>query len=268
MALLLTGAVGGWFLRGWVPDGGVQDRGPAIVRPIRVVEDRARLRGAVPSVLRLGVAEARQALSDADLDPGRVRAEPTAFAGEAGLVVGQDPPPGEKARRGPIVLRVSTRAAMPGLVGQSFDAARKRLTTLGATVSTTRRYAAGTKEDQVLRTRPAAGALLAEDVALVLAEAASSVFLTDLELRAEVGLADDSDAGARVRFEIVADERVVAAVTAGIGRPRPLRATVTGALRVSLRAQRLDEGTEEAQAVFADPQLRGGRAAIDELTGG
>lgn len=102
------------------------------------------------------------------------------------------------------------------------------------------------------------------DVSYLLNRVASSV-------SGLVGVPDDGPPSARVMVEILADDRSVARVTAGYGKPVALKATVRGALRLAFRisaipAKGLAGGGGGVTAVLAEVQVAGDPSGIDALT--
>jgi beta-lactam-binding protein with PASTA domain len=167
----------GWWLHERDPGKPVS---VAIKRPITVIRDAGAASGSVPNVLGLDVDTARQAMIDAGVDPARVATEERPYAGEAGLVVSQRPAPGAR-RQDRVLLAVSARAQMPAVAGDQIRAARERLADLGARVVVRSRFDSGAAEGTVLSTRPAEGEVLSDSATLTVAEASSSVFLSQLE---------------------------------------------------------------------------------------
>lgn len=85
-----------------------------------------------------------------------------------------------------------------------------------------------------------------------------------------VGVSDDANPADRVRVEVLADGARVALVEAAYGAPAELRATVTGALRVTVRSTLLSAtSTRPSGAVIlGDVRLVGGAEAMSVLEGG
>jgi len=101
-------------------------------------------------------------------------------AGQSGLVIDQDPAPGELLA-GSVTLVLSASAELPDVTGQAQADARATLEALGATVFINRTYVAGTQPGTALSTEPAAGAAMPATVTLIVAEPPASVALADVE---------------------------------------------------------------------------------------
>ncbi len=174
--LLAVGYLGWWL----------HDRNPGkpiaveVNRPVRVVQETGTAPDRVPNVLGLDADTARQTMIDAGIDAAAVTLKQQPFAGAGGLVITQDPGPGAQ-RASKVVLAMSAPATMPTVVGLEQVKARKMLNDLGARVVTEFRYAAGAKEGTVTAAEPSPGVPLPGSVKLTLADAPSSVFLSELE---------------------------------------------------------------------------------------
>lgn len=180
LGVLAAGAVLGWFVRGWVPSGGVGTTVVSVTRPLQVEAPAAS--GTLPNVLGLGVDEARQAYSDAGVDASTITVESVPYVAQAGTVVEQRPPAAAELPRGgdKVELVLAEPARMPDLTGMDGDEARRRLAEIGVGATTLVRYESAVEPGQVARTRPAAGAPARPDATLILSEAPSSVDLSAL----------------------------------------------------------------------------------------
>ena len=176
LALLAGGVVAGWFARDRF---GEHTSLVTVQRPLTIVRERSTAAGTIPNVLGLSRDGARQVLGDAGFDLAQVSVKTQPYAGEPGVVIGQDPAPGETSSA-VTTLTVAEPGTTPKLNGLVLDDARRRLSALGATVTIRSRYDAGATVGSVLQTDPAAGQPLANRVELVVAEPPSSVFLSDL----------------------------------------------------------------------------------------
>jgi hypothetical protein len=185
LALLGLGSTFGWYLRGWVPGGGVGTTTVSVTRPIQI-EALAASRGTLPNVLGLGTDEARQAYADAGVDAGSIVVKPVAYVAALNTVVAQQPAAASKIpRRGKAVqLDVAAPASVPPIVGLSADAARTKLAGIGAGATTVVRYESSVAPGAVARSRPAPGEGATPRVTLVVSEAPSSVALSDLTAKA------------------------------------------------------------------------------------
>lgn len=181
LALVGAGSLLGWYLRGWVPGGGVGKEEVKVSRPV-AVESGTVKDGTAPNVLGLGVDEARQALSDSGVEASGITVKQIPFVAAEGSVVEQVPAPAAplfpatKAE-----LRVAKPATVPDLTGLSADEARQRLAAIGAGITTTVRYESSTKPGTVSRSNPAAGQPATARVSVVVSEAPSSVNVSELD---------------------------------------------------------------------------------------
>lgn len=186
-AALLAGIAGAW-VRGILAD---DVRLPTVNRPVTVLQEDVSPGASIPNVLGLDLPAARQVFLDAGFDPSVLTTEDVPYAGSAGLVVQQDPAPGSPPG-GRVTLAISAAATMPPLTDVAAEEARERLDALGARAVVDLRYVDGVPEGIVLDTLPKAGAPLTPEVRLSVAEAPSSVFLTQvaaLEADCSVGSA-------------------------------------------------------------------------------
>lgn len=133
----------------------------------------------IPNVLDLTAEQARTALVEAGVDPDSIRIGSVAAAGEAGLLIDQDPSPGEVLGDS-VILYVSEQVATPDLVGSTEQHAIKTLDAFGALTTVDTRYVHGAEAGLIVETVPAAGELLSQEVTVILAEEPSSVFLSQL----------------------------------------------------------------------------------------
>ena len=175
IALLAGGIVAGWYGR----DRFRTDPTVTIRRSLTVVGQSAQHAAGMPDVIGLASNSARQAIADAGIDLSKVTVVEQPFAAYPGVVIDQRP---EAAAPLPssAVLVVAKAGKTPALEGYTADGARQALSQLGASVTIRTIYQAGTAENTVLATDPAAGQPLAQRVTLTVAEAPSSVFLDQL----------------------------------------------------------------------------------------
>ncbi|MDW3217186.1 MAG: PASTA domain-containing protein [Acidimicrobiales bacterium] len=181
---LLLGAAGGWWLKGALDDEvaepAVTEVGIAVIRPVEVVDTPVETGVSVtPSVVGLTQDQARAVFVDAGLGDDDVRIERIDTAGEAGLVIDQDPRPAEPLI-GDVVLFVSRQAETPDLVGMATADAREELADFGARGVIVRTYVEGATPETVVETTPAAGEPLDHEVELLVAEPPAALFLTEL----------------------------------------------------------------------------------------
>ena len=184
LGLLGAGATFGWYLRGWLPSGGVGVNVTKVVvnRPVQL-EGTAVTNGTLPNVLGLGESEARQAYQDAGVNPNALDVERMPFVADPGSVVKQDPPAASAVPKAPArpKLIVAQPATMPDLVGLTADAARAKLDAIGVGATTDVRYDPSVQPGQVAQSEPAAGRPATPRATLLVSEEASSVDLTDLQ---------------------------------------------------------------------------------------
>jgi hypothetical protein len=177
VSVLLGAVLLGWTLHGWSVDEGVDVE---VKRPLRIVYGDAPAKGSMPNVLGLDEQAARQALADSGVEPSRIASREVPQVGERGIVVDQVPAATMPSGSGEVVLALSVPATVPQLVGKLDVQAREELERLGATVAIEGRYRPGSSEGTVLAVEPAPGAPLTGSAALTIAEAPSSVFLSQL----------------------------------------------------------------------------------------
>ena len=207
--LLGAGATFGWYLRGWLPSGGVGVKVTKVVvnRPLQV-EGAAVTNGTLPNVLGLGESEARQAYQDAGVNPSALEVERTPFVADPGSVVKQVPPAASAVPKAPArpKLIVAQPATMPDLVGLTADAARAKLDAIGAGATTDVRYDPSVQPGQVAQSDPAAGRPATPRVTLLVSEEASSVDLTDLQpVAGDCRTGDTTVRGADVTDAVLCD---------------------------------------------------------------
>lgn len=303
VVLLVLGALGlatafGWLLRGWVPNSDVGVKRIVVERPVRVEADAVK-GGTLPNVLGLPVAAARQAYSDAGVDPTRITEHRVPYVGEPGSVVEQRPLAATRItdQLKTVDLRVAAPATMPDLVGVSGDDARARLNDLGAGASTIVRYDPAVQPGEVAATRPAAGRPVPARVDVIVSESPSSVDLEDLQpqssdcgsatsgidcslysgdtavatyainakvtsFEATVGL--DGASAASGELQVRSDGRTLATY-ALTTRARSIDVEVPGGKRLSLVVRRSGGGTSSLTAEFRDARIVGARSGIDAL---
>lgn len=177
LASLLAAVYAGWKLHNANPG---RRLSITVKRPVRVISDETFGSRTVPNVLGLDGPTARQALVDSGIAGDHIRLVDVPYAGDRGIVVGQDPKPGAP-RPQDAVLSVSSDAPMPRLVGQDAESARDVLAGYGVRVLQATRFVPGKAEGVVLGTHPAAGESLAETATLTVAEPPLSAFLDALE---------------------------------------------------------------------------------------
>jgi beta-lactam-binding protein with PASTA domain len=115
---------------------------------------------ALPRVLELPEAQARQKLSDLGFRP-RLDGERPNDSFPAGTVIWQDPPPGTVLQPNSVVQLVLSSGpslvAVPDVVGLNVSQASKILGAAGVRVGTIDSTSAGQEQGVVMATRPAAG---------------------------------------------------------------------------------------------------------------
>ena len=181
---LLIGAAGGWWLKGVVDDEDVEpsstDVGVAVIRPVEVLAtgDDTGV-NVTPSVVGLTQGQARTVFVDAGLTDDDIQIERIETAGDSGIVVDQDPRPGEPLISN-VVLFVSRQTDTPDLIGLPTSDARDTLEGFGARGVIVRRYVEGAEPETIVETTPAAGQPLSHEVELIVAEPPAAMFLTEL----------------------------------------------------------------------------------------
>lgn len=134
----------------------------------------------MPDVRGLTEPQARQALADHGIPGAAVTVNRRPHLANEGIVVAQDPIAGTA---GPtkVVLSLPEKAYMPKLAGTPEAQARATLQELGAEVSLIREYEASAVVGSVLRSTPAEGKAVTEEVTLVVAAPPASVALSDID---------------------------------------------------------------------------------------
>lgn len=134
----------------------------------------------MPDVLGLGEAAARRALADAGID-ATIRTTQRSAAGPAGLVLDQEPGPGDPPRE-QVGLVLSRRASMPQVSDMSLADARGALEQLGAVVRVDRVVRPDQKPGRVLDSAPTAGEPLGPTVVLQVSDPGQAIGLAELEM--------------------------------------------------------------------------------------
>lgn len=180
VALVGVGGIAGWALHDTVGDGATR---PVVVNVRSSSVDAVNLGGrAMPSIVGLSEQDSVAALVGVGFAVDRITLRRVPAAGPTGVVVGQEPSAGSSLRdRSRAVLRVSTAATVPNLVGKSEADARTALAELGARILRRPVYEAAAAEGDVLATDPVAGAPLLDGVTITVAASPSSVFLASLD---------------------------------------------------------------------------------------
>ena len=210
--LLVAGLVGagttlGWYLRGWLPGGGVGEKTIVVERPLEI-EASTVAAGTVPNVLGLDADEAMQAYADAGADPRNIDVRSAPFVAAPGSVIEQTPTAAAKLPTGAarMELRVAEPATMPELKGLTADAARAKLTEIGAGATTVVRFEPDVEPGQVATSEPAAGAPATPNTTIVVSEEGSSVALADLEsVSSDCRIGDAAQAGATTSQALLCD---------------------------------------------------------------
>ena len=153
--------------------------GPEVIEvPMPVYDSDSQT--TMPDVRGLMQVEAQTALADAGIPAAVVTASTKPAAGEPGIVVEQVPAFGAE-NPAAVQLLVSSPAVVPEVVGRPEREATNDLVALGTRVDRFLRFVPGTAPGAVVEVQPAVGSPLGDSVMLVVAEAASSAFLSDLQ---------------------------------------------------------------------------------------
>lgn len=287
LTLLLLACVGGllaggWALRGVLPSGGVGEKRIVVERPVHVDAPAVAKNGTLPNVEGLSLEEARQVYADAGIDPSRIEVERTPYVGREGTIVRQDPPAASQvtSQTARIALIASSEPRMPDLEGRAADEARRRLGDMGVGVTAVVRYVARAKAGSVARTRPAAGELVGARATIVVAEAPSSVGVSELEDVAGGCSTGDGDLdgqavtgalvcsasrGSPVRSAFKLNDRVSAfKATVGLETNAPSSARVTLIVRQGSTVVRAYPLSRVPQSI--DVPLQGPRRVVIEVT--
>jgi len=281
VVLILGAAVGGGSILGWKLANSEEaarapEPGPSVVTiSARAYDSEAEV--AMPDLRGLDEATARQVLADSGIDQAAATTSVKAWSGPAGLVIEQTPVFGSASPES-VALVLSTPAKVPPVEGRTASDVAAELAELGAETVLEARYVAGAAAGSVLEIAPAPGELMPEQVAIVVAEPASSIYLsnanaidsncspdsTDMNgnyyeyglvcrageepveatfllsrvvdnVAGDVGIPDQDDDDGKAVVEVLADGKVVNTVTAQYGTTAQISATVTGALRLTIR---------------------------------
>jgi len=130
------------------------------------------------NVIGLSEADALAVLGGSGIDPALITSTPVGTAGDAGLVIAQDPPPGSFSPAA-VTLSVSAAVDIPAVVGTAASEAVSMLEELGAVVQFGSRYEPGVGVGTVLEADPTSGPLPAI-VSLTVSEAPASIDLAPL----------------------------------------------------------------------------------------
>lgn len=269
LALLGTGVLIGW----WSVSGLSVLRSSNDTAQTQAFDYSGLDTGVMPDVRGLTLDDARQAIADAGVNIGDIEVEVEPWAGRPDTVVSQSPAQGATGPES-VTLSVSTPAEVPEVTGVAILDVTEQLGALGTSVDLRYRYEPGAPAGTALRTEPAAGEPLPDEVVVVVADAGFSTFVSALSrecssadasldgkdypnsvscradddpesyvwitkravdsLVADVGIDDSDEPGTTVEVEVFADGRSVARVEAGYGRVERLEANLRGALRVEI----------------------------------
>jgi hypothetical protein len=259
VVLLVAGVVGlgatlGWFLRGWIPGGGVGEKTVEVTRPVRIDADVASP-GSLPNVLGLPLDEARQAYADAGVNPEQIGVESVDYVAPEGTVVTQRPAAASKLPREAVTLVLARTAKMPELIGTDADAARKQLADIGVGTTTQVRYEPAVDPGEVAGTTPAAGELATPDATLVVSEAPSSIDLSDLD----PSTSGCSIGDAEVDGSTAADALVCQLYSDQVSAEYKINSRVTGLQGTLALADGAPSGTR------VKVEIRNGRRVVDSF---
>lgn len=238
-ALALIGV--GLFLAGAVTAQLVLPRttsaGPVVVATPESSSDQTGS-ASMPDIEGLELAIARRALRSAGIDAKLTSSERPA-AGAAGVVLSQQPEPGETVT-GDISVEISTAAPMPDVIGSTLDDTRDQLEALGAAVAIERKVAPSKTDGTVLETKPAAGKTIPEVVTVVVADTGEGLPLATLDTVDSSSCSSTDSAmlnGTAVQASITCsptpsspgDPREPASIEWAIGRHAPILEFLAGA---------------------------------------
>lgn len=176
---LITGFVAGLVLGGFIPAFNAR----AIEVPTAKASDAAVkpiAERVMPDVRGLSDAQARQVLADMGLADVPLTIATAPHLSPATFVVAQVPLPGTSDPAS-ITLTLPTAAVMPELSGQTEEAARGVLQTMGADIAVERRFVPGMDPGVVIETTPQPGAPLPQRVNIVIAAPAQQAYLADVK---------------------------------------------------------------------------------------
>ncbi|QPK80473.1 PASTA domain-containing protein [Schaalia sp. ZJ405] len=180
-AALAAAFIGGWFVQSLIQ---THAQGPVDSAAASRPDESAQSGGAVldnqmPDVRGLPLNDAKQILADMDISLADVTVESKQWGGQPGLVIAQDPVMGE-ARRSKITLTVSEQAKMPRVIGSAKKEALETLRAFGVEPTVVEKYAMGSPTGTVIQASVKEGDPLPASVELTLAQAGSSIFLSQL----------------------------------------------------------------------------------------
>lgn len=173
---LVVGFVGGLFTQGAIQSMYIGPEPSA-------VEDQAETDNTIkmPDLRGLNVTDAKQALTDIGLDPNAVKLKTTPWSGSPDVVIRQSPVSGENVSKKTIELTVSTEAKVPKVLGTDKGKALAALQNLGNQVLIKETFDGTVSAGTVLSVSPQEGQTLPGTVTLTVAQAGSSIFLSELQ---------------------------------------------------------------------------------------
>jgi hypothetical protein len=133
----------------------------------------------MPDLRGLSEADSRQILADVGVSASAINIVDQPAAGEAGIVLGQDPVYSYPVD-GTVSLSVSVEATVPEFEGRAATEVLDELDQLGAEVKTVSRYVPGVEVGEVASVTPAPGTLLPVAVTVVIAAEPDEVALIDV----------------------------------------------------------------------------------------
>lgn len=183
LALLIIASLGGGFAGGWFVKDSMQAATLSPTQEVIVVETSGPQSGddleLAPDLRGMSLMVAKQVLADIGFPVFSLEVTSTPWAGQEGLVVGQDPVGGEVLGSS-MTLLVSEGAKTPDVVGETRAVAVTAVQEFGAEAVITEIYQFDVPTGTVLSQSPEPGEALPEQVNLTVAQAGSSVFLYKL----------------------------------------------------------------------------------------
>lgn len=184
LALATAAVVAGVFAAGWATANTLvvaqQDR-PLPETNVVVLPDSSMSGSSrMPDVRGLSAADAKQAIVDAGIAATAIETEERPAAGAPGRVVQQNPVFGT-LDPSLVKIVISTEATVPKTAGRSATEAISELQALGARVTQQRVYEPGVTVGEAIRTEPAAGERLSENVTLFIADSPSERSLEEFD---------------------------------------------------------------------------------------
>jgi hypothetical protein len=176
VVLLLAGAAGALALSGGGGDGDGGSGDASAAAETTTTEGTPVLE--IPDVVGSDLSDARSELRDAGFD---VEVEYEDSAEEPGVVLAQDPPPGETEEPTVTLTVARTPEEIPDVVGQQLATAQNTLEELGITVTVRDSLDETIPDGQVIAQNPAAGSPFTDEVTIRVARQPVVSYLSEFD---------------------------------------------------------------------------------------